>query len=172
MVDIIFTITASGMTIFASGILLICLSVPIIWIDHKHMIIPDFLTIGLALSGAVMQLTTALENFLAVSGQSAFIFLFFSGFQRLFVYFRGYQGLGSGDVKFLAAATMWTGALAIPLILLIATTSALLFLFVTRLSRNRLELTTRIAFRPHLCLGLLIVWWSGATLIQSVSYQT
>lgn len=75
---------------------------------------------------------------------------------------RGYEGIGLGDAKLLAAGGAWVGVMGLPLILLFASGTGLLAaLFVSqrsRLSQNQ----TAIAFGPSLAFAIWIVWcWSS-----------
>lgn len=76
------------------------------------------------------------------------------------VYFRlrGQQGLGLGDVKFLGAAGVWVGWEGLPVLVLIACVSGLTLILGRHLTGRRAVAGNRIAFGPHLSVGLLIVW--------------
>ena len=78
---------------------------------------------------------------------------------------RGYEGIGLGDAKLLAAGGAWVGLTGLPLILLIASGTGILVAFTvsqrSRLSQDRLA----IAFGPSLAFGIWIVWcWPILTL--------
>jgi len=72
--------------------------------------------------------------------------------------FRGRTGLGGGDIKLLAAGAVWVGVLGMPWVLLIGSLSALAVAMGTQLAGKPVTATTRLAFGPHLALGLLVVW--------------
>jgi leader peptidase (prepilin peptidase)/N-methyltransferase len=72
------------------------------------------------------------------------------GFQSIV----GRPGLGLGDVKLIAALSVWTGPVLSPLALAAAAALALGWLA----ARGQLRAGTRIAFAPFLCLG----FWSLA----------
>lgn len=67
---------------------------------------------------------------------------------------RGTVGLGLGDVKFLAAATLWTGFAGLTLLVLVASLAALAALALAALGGRRVGRATRIPFGPFLALGL------------------
>jgi leader peptidase (prepilin peptidase)/N-methyltransferase len=71
------------------------------------------------------------------------------------VHFRrsGTEGLGLGDAKLFAAAGAWLGWQTLPVVLLIATTTGLIF----ALSQGGGK-TIPIAFGPMLGLGFLLCW--------------
>ena len=127
------------------------LTLPITWIDLKRRIIPDrlnlaLLGIGLALTGWREAEWDAL---LPRAGEVAVAFALFWGVRALHARLRGRIGLGLGDVKFLAAATAWTGLAGLPVLILVASLSALLVVVL-----RRLDAATRLPFGPFLALGL------------------
>jgi prepilin signal peptidase PulO-like enzyme (type II secretory pathway) len=75
--------------------------------------------------------------------------------RRGYFAWRGVQGLGLGDVKFLAAAGIWTGLADFPLLLLIATLAALVLAGILHLTGRAVTARTAIPFGPSLALGLL-----------------
>jgi leader peptidase (prepilin peptidase)/N-methyltransferase len=83
--------------------------------------------------------------------------LFRAGYRWL----RGHDGLGFGDVKFVAAGSLWVGAEGIPVVLLIAVASALVSLLILRAQGRELHGKQAISFGPHLAIGLWWVWVLG-----------
>lgn len=71
------------------------------------------------------------------------------------VFYKTYhqEGLGLGDAKLFAAAGAWVGIFMLPMVLLIASSSALLFVLITRQN-----LQGKIAFGPWLALGFWAAW--------------
>jgi hypothetical protein len=87
-------------------------------IDIRHGIIPDWLNLAIAGLGlARMAVAGGLAAVVEAACQGAAIGLIFWLLRRLYFTLRKIQGLGLGDVKFLAAAGIWTGIAAIPLLL-------------------------------------------------------
>ena len=84
----------------------------------------------------------------------AAVWLFRAGYRWL----RGHDGLGFGDVKFVAAGTLWVGADSMPGVLLIAVVSALVSLLIMRAQGQELHGKQAISFGPHLAVGLWWVW--------------
>lgn len=126
-------------------------------IDIRHGIIPDWLNLSIAglglakiviAGGAVAGIEAACEG--------AAIGLIFWLLRRLYFGWRKIQGLGLGDVKFLAAATVWIGIGAVPLLLLIATLIALAVAAVMQLAGRDMTRRTSLPFGPFLALGLLL----------------
>ena len=76
--------------------------------------------------------------------------------RRLYFAFRKIQGLGLGDVKFLAAAGIWVGVAGLPVLLLVAAPTALACAAVMQLTGRQLTAQTSMSFGPFLAIGLLI----------------
>ena len=127
------------------------LTLPIAWIDLRRRIIPDGLNLALLVSGLGIAAWQApdLASVLLRAGEAAVAFALFWGVRALHARLRGQIGLGLGDVKFLAAATAWTGLAGLPLLILVASLSALLVVVL-----RRLDAATRLPFGPFLALGL------------------
>jgi leader peptidase (prepilin peptidase) / N-methyltransferase len=123
-------------------------------IDIRKMIIPDWLNAGLLLLGCAnvyLRGTPSPQEALAgaIAGSLAFILVKW-GYQK----FRGKDGLGWGDVKFMAGAGSLTGPLLLPWLVLFASLSGLGFALLNK----PLTQTSRLAFAPHLAIGLLSCW--------------
>jgi leader peptidase (prepilin peptidase)/N-methyltransferase len=68
---------------------------------------------------------------------------------------RKIQGLGLGDVKFLAASAQWVGVTGLPVLLSIAALTALIAIGGAQLAGQNLTRETSLPFGPFLALGLL-----------------
>jgi leader peptidase (prepilin peptidase) / N-methyltransferase len=137
--------------------LLCVLCAAIAWIDTRDGIIPDWLNLAIAGLGliriiAIGDLSAAIE----AAGEGIAIGGVFWLLRRLYFAYRGIQGLGLGDVKFLAAAGIWVGVAGIPIVLLIATITALACAGVMQLSGRALTAQTSLSFGPFLAAGLLV----------------
>ena len=133
------------------------LSAVLAWIDIRHGIIPDWLNLtiaGLGLSKAVM-INGPLTGMEAVC-EGAAIGAVFWLLRRLYFAFRDMQGLGLGDVKFLAAAGLWVGVAGLPMLLLVAALTALTCAGVLQLAGGQLTRQTSMSFGPFLAIGLLV----------------
>jgi leader peptidase (prepilin peptidase) / N-methyltransferase len=145
------------MVVLVSFALLCVLSAALAWIDIRHGIIPDWLNLSIAGLGLLKVILTG--DSLAVMealGEGAAIAGAFWLLRRLYFSFRGVQGLGLGDVKFLGAAGIWVGVAGIPLVLLVATITALACVGVAQLSGRALNAQTSMSFGPFLAAGLLL----------------
>ena len=71
---------------------------------------------------------------------------------------RGYEGIGLGDAKLLAAGGAWVGATLLPMVLLIA--SGLGITFALTVSQKPRPEGDRMAipFGPALCFGIWCAW--------------
>lgn len=145
------TAIAAGFALGLTGLLL--------WIsiaDLNSWRIPDRLNgalcalglISAAWSGALL---TGIAGMLIGAGGALLIRF---GYFKL----RGRQGLGLGDVKFLGAAGAWVGPDGLPAVLLLASLSGLLLVLAQRAAGRETGAASRIAFGPHLALGLLAAW--------------
>ena len=137
-------------------VLLCLLSGLLAWIDIDRGIIPDWLNLaiaGLGLSKAVIVGGAAAG--LEAAYQGAVIGAVFWLLRRLYFAVRKIQGLGLGDVKFLAAAGIWIGVAGLPMLLLVAALIALACAGVMQLAGRPLHAQSSISFGPYLALGLL-----------------
>ena len=136
--------------------LLCLLSGVLAWIDINRGIIPDWLNAtiaGLGLWKAVIAGGTFAG--LEAAYEGAAIGALFWLLRRLYFGFRKTQGLGLGDVKFLAAAGIWVGVAGLPTLLLIAALTALVGAGVMQMAGRQLTGQTSISFGPFLAIGLL-----------------
>jgi leader peptidase (prepilin peptidase)/N-methyltransferase len=145
------------MIVLLSFALLCVLAAALAWIDIRHGIIPDWINLAIAGLGLLrLILTGDALTALQALGEGAAIGAAFWLLRRLYFSFRGIQGLGLGDVKFLGAAAIWVGVGGIPLLLLIATVTALACVGIAQLSGRALTAQTSMSFGPFLAAGLLL----------------
>ena len=137
--------------------LLGCACLLLAWIDFREGIIPDWLNLAIAGLGLLRIIVTAdFSATVEAIGEGAVIGVVFWLLRRLYFAFRGIQGLGLGDVKFLAAAGIWVGVAGIPVVVLVATITALACAGVAQLSGRALTAQTSLSFGPFLAAGLLL----------------
>jgi|SRR5579871_3327652 len=145
------------MAALLSFALLCVLCAVLAWIDIRDGIIPDWLNLAIAALGLVR--IVAIDDpagAIEALGEGAVIGLAFWLLRRLYFVIRGIQGLGLGDVKFLAAAGVWVGFAGIPVVLLIGTLTALACAGVMQLSGRALTARTSLSFGPFLATGLVV----------------
>jgi leader peptidase (prepilin peptidase) / N-methyltransferase len=137
--------------------LLCALCAVIAWIDIRHGIIPDWLNLAIAVLGLLRIFLAGDTSDAAMAlGEGVIIGAVFWLLRRLYFAFRGIQGLGLGDVKFLGAAGIWVGVAGIPMLLLVATITALTCVGAVQLSGRALTAQTSMSFGPFLAIGLLV----------------
>ena len=130
----------------------------LIWTDLRSGLLPDWMNAIIAISGLVRMAagddpSSALWGAAAALAVGIVLLLL----RRLYAMVRGRQGLGLGDVKFLMAATLWTGLSGLPILLLVATMTALAGVLVLFVLGRRLTGQTALPFGPFLVIGLLAV---------------
>jgi leader peptidase (prepilin peptidase) / N-methyltransferase len=143
------------------GWVLLCLAV----IDHRHLLLPDALTLplipaGLAVAWAIDPALLPDHLAGALAGFAAFALIALV-YRRL----RGREGLGLGDAKLLAAAGAWLGWQALPGVVLIGAVCALALALARAAAGGTLSATTRIAFGSYLALAFWLVWLFGPVLV-------
>jgi leader peptidase (prepilin peptidase)/N-methyltransferase len=139
--------------------LLSLLSAILAWIDIRDGIIPDWMNIAIAGLGlANTFLIGGSPAGLEAVGEGAIIGAVFWLLRRLYFELRKVQGLGLGDVKFLAAAGIWVGLAGLPMLLLIATMTALACAGIMQLAGRPLSARTSMSFGPFLAIGLLFAY--------------
>ena len=122
------------------------------WIDIKTFRLPDsinysLLSLGL-LQAYLMDQKILLHIMGAVLGYGAFVSI-----EIAFKAIRNKNGLGRGDAKLLAVAGAWCGVYALPIIVAIASLSAILTILI--LQKNH---QARIPFGTFLSFGMFGVW--------------
>lgn len=126
-------------------------------IDLRHFIIPDVVNLALLASGMIASFVSGVVD--PVSAVSAVILgaVLMRSVQIGFRMYRGYDGLGTGDVKFVAAAGAWTGIEGLAPALVIAASAGLLYVLARHCLANRGEPSGRIAFAPALGIGTFVI---------------
>ena len=141
----------------AGGYLVVLLAA-VCAIDGRFGIIPDSLVLALAAGGALQAWLWGAGDLWWRGLEAAMVFAAASLLRAGYRWLQGHDGLGFGDVKFVAAGTLWVGAEGIPALLLIAVASALVSLLILRAQGHELDGKQAISFGPHLAIGLWWVW--------------
>lgn len=153
------TIALTPPELWAAGIVL---AFALTWasvVDIDRFILPDIITLGLVIAGLGLhalggtsqaQLDAAIG---AIAGY-AVIALTAAAYRRL----RGRDGLGLGDAKLLAAAGAWLGWIALPVVLLGASTAGLLWAACATAIRGRAGLAAPLPFGPFISLAFFATW--------------
>ena len=126
------------------------------YIDLRTGLLLDVLTLPLTALGLAFSVWTG-DWVLSLAG-ALLGYAMIAGLAYYWRVRRGYEGIGLGDAKLLAAGGAWGGVLALPILLLIASSVGILAAIVvartTRSTSDRLA----IPFGPSLALGTWIVW--------------
>jgi prepilin signal peptidase PulO-like enzyme (type II secretory pathway) len=133
------------------------------WIDVETRLLPDILTLGLMWAGLLFncaELFAGLDQ--AVIGAAAgYCSLWL--LNVLYKSWRGYDGMGAGDFKLLAAIGAWFGYPALPAVVFIAASSGVIVGLILGFTGRR-EQGEAIAFGPHLCLGAACIAFAEQSL--------
>jgi leader peptidase (prepilin peptidase)/N-methyltransferase len=129
----------------------------IVLIDARRGIIPNELNLSVAGLGLLKAISAdgAMVGVETGCTAAAIGFMFWL-LRWLYFSLRKTQGLGLGDVKFLAAAALWIGLRGIPTLLLIATLTALTAAGSLQLAGRNMTRQTSLPFGPFLVIGLLL----------------
>ncbi len=134
-------------------------------VDVKHFILPDHITVPMIL---ILYLASPLTSGLSsteslwglVIGGGAFALLAFTFFKVT-----GKHGMGGGDIKLMAALGAWVGVAGIPILMLFASLSSLVTIFI-RKGLSKGELKDPLPFGPFLCTGAVL-----AILFKDIYWQ-
>lgn len=154
-------VTFSGFAFWAScglGWTLLALAAT----DARYFLLPDFLTLPLIAAGLgvnfVLDPGSLIDHGLGMVAGYGFVRLLRLAYRTV----RHREGMGLGDAKLLAAAGAWVSWWGLPSVLVIASLSALVLVFVHYLRRGgRIDLAQRVPFGAFLSFGLWIVWLYG-----------
>ncbi|HEY3912037.1 MAG TPA: A24 family peptidase [Stellaceae bacterium] len=128
------------------------------WIDARHWLLPDALTLPLVLAGLIAALAFDSEGLLDRALGAAAGYLALRAIALLYRALRGREGLGEGDAKLLAASGAWVGASGLPQVVLIAALAGLIVAAGLRLAGFRLGPRSALPFGPFLALATWLVW--------------
>lgn len=114
-------LTLSGAADLLPPLMLFCVLYCITVIDFRHYLIPDVLSLGLLWAGLVFSVCGVIpvSPFQAVSG-CVLAYCIISAVQQGYRVIRRHEGLGGGDAKLFAAASVWVGLSQVPWLILFA----------------------------------------------------
>lgn len=129
--------------------------------DALQLRIPDVANLSLLLgglaAGEVLHRASPVTGLVSAALAFAAMWLVREGYLLL----RGRQGLGLGDVKFVAAGAAWVGLEGVPSLVLCASACALLTVGAVVSSGRAVARLDRWPFGPFLAIGLMAVWVVG-----------
>jgi leader peptidase (prepilin peptidase)/N-methyltransferase len=131
------------------------------WIDARHLLLPDVLTLPLIPAGLLVAgwLAPAHLDRHLIGAVAGFVLLW--ALRWIYRRVRHREGLGLGDAKLLAAAGAWVGWPGLPGVLLIAAVAALAVTLAGGLVAGGLDRHRPIPFGPFLSFGLWLSWLYG-----------
>ena len=120
-------------------------------VDVIALRLPDLLTLPLLIAG--LAFGPALTGYAIVDhvGGAAAGFAALAGLGWIFARIRGRDGIGLGDAKLLAAAGSWLGWQALPVVVVMASGAALLWVAVAALRHGRAAIAAPLPFGMPLC---------------------
>jgi leader peptidase (prepilin peptidase)/N-methyltransferase len=133
------------------------------WIDWRHMILPDVLTLPLVLMGLAATWIRAPDSLVDHAAAAVAGYLVFRALEIGYRRLRGRDGLGQGDAKLLAAAGAWVGVAGLPFVILGGAVAGLCVALVWRLRGEQVGAATALPFGTCLALALWTVWLYGPT---------
>nr|WP_070959634.1 A24 family peptidase [Hyphomonas sp. Mor2] len=145
-----------GMGLYASlglGTALLMLS----YIDLRTGLLLDIITLPLILAGFGVTILLGASWQLSIAG-ALIGYGAIAALSWFWRHVRGYEGIGLGDAKLLAAGGAWVGAGLLPVVLLIASGLGIISAFtVSQRTQSRRD-QLAIPFGPHLSLGIWSAW--------------
>jgi leader peptidase (prepilin peptidase) / N-methyltransferase len=147
--------------ILCASIVIAALLITLSAVDLAIFRIPDEFPLGLGVVGLATMSMLSPALALAHAGFAVVCFIAFKLLGLAYRHYRGHDGFGHGDTKLLTAATIWVGPSGIASILLLASATGLAHFLALRLAGKRIGSTSKIAFGPHIALGLWLVWLYG-----------
>ena len=139
----------------ASGVLAIGL-LTLSYIDLRTGLLLDILTLPLTAVGLAFSVWTGDWMFSLAGAILGYAMI--AGLALYWRIRRGYEGIGLGDAKLLAAGGAWVGVSGLPILLLIASSVGILAAIVVSRRTQSHSDHVAIPFGPSLALGIWIVW--------------
>jgi leader peptidase (prepilin peptidase) / N-methyltransferase len=131
------------------------------WIDARHRLLPDVLTLPLLVLGLVLAAVFAPEDLANRAAAAALGYLALRIVAWVYQRLRHREGLGQGDAKLLAAAGAWLGIAALPQVILVAALAALATAIGLSLTGAQLRAHSVLPFGPFLALATWVLWLFG-----------
>ncbi len=153
-----------------AGLLFTWIIIALIFIDIDHHLLPDHLTLLLIWLGLFLSIFSIFSNSTdAIIGAIAG-YLIFASIQWLFKLATGKIGMGQGDFKFLAGLGAFLGWQQLPIIILLASISGLIF-GLTHMSLKRQFKSVPLPFGPYLAIaGWISMMW-GTSILHIYTQQ-
>lgn len=130
-------------------------------IDIQSFEIPDWAT--MVLTGAALYWITTDPGTLWLAHVIGAIFWAgsFEIIRRIFIWRRGFDGLGFGDVKLMVPLALLCGPVGTAQMVFLAATAAVAVMLIVAVLRRQVIAKIALPFGPFLCFATWIVWISG-----------
>lgn len=147
------SVQAGGFFVFSAALLVI------IFIDLKHQIIPDVISLPGIIIGLLFSLVNPqlhwLDSLLGALGGGGLLY----SVALIYYFWRKQDGMGGGDIKLLAMLGAFLGWQSLPFIIFASSLSGSL-VGIIFLAAKKKDSTTRIPFGPFLSLSALVyLFW-------------
>lgn len=145
-----------GVALYASlglGTSLLVLS----YLDLRTGLLLDVITLPLIVSGIAFVWLSDGSWLFALAG-AVLGYVLIAGLGYVWRQMRGYEGIGLGDAKLLAAGGAWVGIAMLPVILLVASGAGLIGAVFVALKPQNNEDRVAIPFGPALAFGIWTAW--------------
>ena len=124
------------------------------YIDWRSFRLPNYWTKPLIILGLIYHYHISLDIYPFILGAVLGYGIFWT-IETAYRLIRKQEGLGRGDAKLLAAGGAWCGAFALPFIILIASSAALIFI----LRQNKeTSAAMKLPFGPFLAAGIAVTF--------------
>jgi leader peptidase (prepilin peptidase)/N-methyltransferase len=131
------------------------------WIDARHWLLPDVLTLPLVVLGLALAAAFAPEELADRAAAAMLGYLALRAVAWIYQRLRHREGLGQGDAKLFAAAGAWLGIAALPQVILLAALAALSTAAGLALCGRRMRARSALPFGPFLALASWLLWLFG-----------
>lgn len=131
------------------------------WIDLRHWVLPDLLTLPLLILGLVAAAAWDPNGLADRAAAVALGYIALRGIAWAYRRLRRREGLGEGDAKLFGAAGAWLGTAALPQVVLLAALAALAAAAGAGLAGIRLRTHSALPFGPFLAVAIWIIWLFG-----------
>lgn len=133
-------------------------------LDYRHFWLPDTLTLPLAFLGFTLAMwvnaVSLSDRAIGAAAGYGALTLVRLGYRRL----RGQEGMGGGDPKLLGALGAWMGWQTLPLILLIASATALVLAAWDVMKGREVSRVTRVPLGTFMAIAAIPAWMAAMVL--------
>jgi leader peptidase (prepilin peptidase)/N-methyltransferase len=141
--------------------------------DARHFIIPDLLVLAALGLGLLQAFIVQSEGFPAAMISPALrglaLALAFWSLRKAYMWLRGREGIGLGDVKLAAVAGMWLDWLPIAFAVEIAALAALAMVAILAMRGQPITGKTRVPFGCFFAPAIWLGWLLDVCVLQTVS---